>query len=44
MWTRKCTFLKKGFLTKFSFHVHIYQIKIKMASIVHVSVVFHLVK
>lgn len=44
MWTRKCTFLKKGFLNKFSFHVHIYQIKIKMASIVHVSVVFHLVK
>lgn len=38
IWTRKCTFLKKGFLTKFSFHVHIYQIKIKMASIV--SVVF----
>lgn len=46
IWTRKCTFLKKGFvffLLKFPFHVHIcLKKKIKMASIV--GVVFPLVK
>lgn len=39
IWTRKCTFLKKGFfffLLKFPFHVHICLKKFKMASIVGV--------